>query len=571
MRRNILSAMIVTVLTSVIAYAAEPNQTTEKKARADALLAQNAKPGHPGCAVGVYENGSALYENAFGLANLEHSVPIDPQRTVFEIGSVSKQFTAAAILLLVQDGKLGLEDDIRKYLPEIPDYGHAITIGQLLHHTSGLRDYTDLRWFVGKNQLDYTSETDGLNLISMQNALDFSPGEKYRYSNTGYFLASVIVKRVSGVSLAEFAKQRIFLPLGMSHTYFEESPRVVPHHASGYELDKTSAAFEALRTGWSEYGDAGVQTTVADLAKWQRNFDDPKVGGAWLVEQLQKKGTLNNGDEIDYAAGLEVYDSGYKRLFTVLHNGGTADGYRASLLRFPDERLSIAVLCNSPYDGILKLRDQLADVFMEGRFPAPMQPVTTAESPAQNKPARTSEDVPSTWLGTYWNREDMTIRRIEREGGKTWYVRSPESRTELAAIEGGQLQMLGIPSRVVLTTAPSGSGPQIVHVKGQTTSVLEKVAPPTTDLKSLNEYAGTYTSADIDGARWSFVVKDGKLVLVPPPEGLEEFTPVFKDAFLDNDEEVLLVFKRDATGKVESLWVDTSRIRNITFTKTKSQ
>ncbi len=565
MHEKILSVLLLSVIVNTSVCAADVIQITDTKSRADALLAENKKPGGPGCAAGVYENGNTLYEGAYGSANLEHSVPIDPQKTIFDIGSVSKQFTAASILLLVQDGKLKLDDDIRKYLPEIPDYGHIITIEHLLYHTSGVRDYTVLRWMMGKSFWDYTTEKDGLNLISQQDALDYDPGKKHSYSNTGYFLASVIVKRVSGKTLAEFAKQRIFSPLKMNNTYFLDSQDVVPHHASGYGFDDAKKTFQRLRNGWSEYGDGGLQSTIADLAKWQQNFDEPVVGGAWLIEQLQKKGKLNNGETIEYARGLEVYNNGHRGLLTVLHTGGTADGYRSYLGRFPNERLSIAVLCNSNYADAWKLGDQLADIYMEGKFPTPKQEASPQTPQPSAKSSVSLKKVSPALLGTFWNREDMAVRRIERSAGKLWYVRGPESRSELAPIEGGQLQMLGVSTKVLIKPMPEENGQQIVHVIGQTKSILQKVAPPVTDANTLAEYAGTYTNAGLNGARWTFVVKDGKLTLPPLPEGLETLVPAFKDAFFDDDGEILVVFQRDASGRVTSLLVDTVRVRNMMF------
>jgi CubicO group peptidase (beta-lactamase class C family) len=568
MRMKSLHILLLSAMVNAPVSATEADQHMDAKTRANALLAGFNKPDSPGCAVGVYQNGNVVYEGAFGLANLEHRIPIDPQRTVFGIGSVSKQFTAASILLLAQDGKLKLDDDIRKYLPEIPDYGHTITIDQLLHHTSGVRDYTDLWWMTGRSYWDYTSDQDGLKLLSHQTALNFTPWSKYAYSNSGYFLLSLIVQRVSGKTLAEFAHERFFSPLEMKNTYFEDAlGRVTPHRASGY-TPQGDNAFEVRKTGWTLYGDTGVQTTLGDLAKWQRNFDEPKVGGAWLIEQFERKGVLSNGNEISYARGIEVYDKGYRGLRTVMHNGATWEGYRASLMRFPSEKLSVAVLCNSADEGVtIKLRDQLADLYMEDKFPKPAEQAAENQKPEPARKAASPNAAHSKLLGLYWNREDINIRRIEHSGGKWWYVRSPESRSELAPIENGQLQMLGVSTRVVITPMPSEDGRQRVQVVSETPAILEKVEPASSDAKTLNDYAGIYTHPEADGARWSFKVKDGKLTLPAPPEGIETLTPVFKDAFQDSHWGVLFVFQRDVSGHVTSLLVDTERLRNMVFTR----
>jgi CubicO group peptidase (beta-lactamase class C family) len=566
MHMKILPMLLLALIVDAPVFAAETDKSMDAKTRADAVLKEYDKPGNPGCAVGVYQNGNVLYEGAYGLANLEHSVPIDPQRTVFDIGSVSKQFTAASILLLAQDGKLKLDDDIRKYLPEIPGYGHTITIDHLLYHTSGLRDYTVLWLFSRKSAWDYTSDQDALKMLSRQSALDFTPGSKYAYSNTGYFLMSLIVQRVSGKTLADFAHERIFSPLNMKNTYFEGTlGRVTPHRASGH-VHQGDNAFQARKNGWTPYGDGGVHTTVGDLAKWQRNFDEPKVGGAWLIQQLEQKGVLNNGKEIEYARGLEVYDKGYQGIRTIMHDGGTWEGYRASLMRFPGEKFSVAALCNSGNAEPGKLRNQLSDIFMEEKFPKPAQ---EAEADQKPKPARNSASVRKVspqLLGTYWNREDVTVRRIERSGGKLWYVRSPESRSELAPIEDGQLQMLGVSTRVVIKPMPSENGRQIVQVVSQTPAILEKVEPFSMDAKTLNDYVGIYTHPELDDVRWTFVVEDGTLTLPSLQDEIAALTPAFKDAFLVGDE-IIFVFQRDSSGRVTSLLLDTVRVRNMVFTR----
>lgn len=562
--KMLLGLLVTAAVCAPVAVSAQQGGRALSR-RADAIVAEHATAGHPGCAVGVYQDGRTLYEGAYGLANLQHSVPIDPQNTVFDVGSVSKQFTAASILLLVQDGELALEDDIRRYLPEIPDYGHVITIDHLLHHTSGLRDYPALRWMAGESWWSYTSEQDGLDLIANQRGLNFSPGSKYTYSNTNYILLALIVRRVSGKTLAEFAHERIFAPLGMTRTYFEDTlGRVTPHRASGYSL-RSDGAFEARSTRWTEYGDSDVQTTLPDLARWQRNFDVPTVGGAWLIQQLEQNGALDDGTSIEYARGLEVYGegAGYHGLRTVVHNGGVWDGFRATVMRLTRDKFSTVVLCNSDDGDPGGLRDQIADLFMGDRLPAMPEEAASTPSPAPDA-VRPISEVPSNLLGTYWNREDITTRRIEISDGKLWYVRSPESRSELALTADGQLLMLGVPGRTLIEPLPSSGGPQIIRVAG--TAILQRVEPASTDASALDEYAGVYASPELGNGRIVFAVREGNLVPVASLEGITTLTPVFEDAF-DVEGEALLVFQRDASGRVTSLTVDHLWARNIVFTR----
>jgi CubicO group peptidase (beta-lactamase class C family) len=548
---------------------AEP--VADAKSRADAVMAKFAKPGEPGCAAGVFQNGAILYQGAFGLANMEHTIPIYPQHTVFEVGSVSKQFTAASILLLAQDGQLKLTDDIRKFLPEIPDTGRIITIDHLLHHTSGLRDYIELRWMMGMSWWAVTTEEDALALIAKQKALNFPPGTRYGYSNTNYFLLSQIVKRVSGKPLADFAKERLFTPLGMTNTYFSSTlGKVTPNHASGYALQE-DGSFEARSVRSLAYGDSRIQTTIPDLAKWQRNFDDPKVGGAPLIKNFEQNGVLNDGRTIDMARGLEVLGrgSGYRGQRTVMHQGATWDGFRAEVMRLPNLKLSIAILCNSDRLSPSLVRNEIADIFLEGKIQEPprAQAAAADREPAPDAVAKfleTNKDV----LGVYWNREDMLVRRIELADGKLWYVRSPQSRTELAPESDGSLRFRGAPVR--LSVEPPSAGPQRIRLISNSPATFEKVEPASTDLKTASEFVGVYANpigGDMGDARFVFALKDGNLQVVTPPDGIGPLKLVFKDAYLNDLGNVFFLFQRDAAGRVTSVLYDNDRVRNLVLTR----
>ena len=312
-------------------------------------------------------------------------MPITPQ-TVFDIGSTSKQFTAFSILLLERDGKLSLDDDIRKFLPEVPDYGKRITIRHLLTHTSGLRDYTDLLGFDGYDTADSTDDRDALDLIARQRGVNFAPGDEWRYSNTGFFLVSIIVRRASGQSLASFAKARIFDPLGMTSTqYLDDTTRVVPHRATGYSPRdaKGGGGFSVNMSDWNQTGDGAVQTTVEDLARWDENFYAPKVGDARMVAAMQTVGRLNDGKSHDYGLGLNVGE--YGGLERVSHGGSWA-GYRAELMRFPKQHTSIITLCNVSNSGPTALAESVAAVWLKDaglKPPAPRSTSTSEPAPAQ--------------------------------------------------------------------------------------------------------------------------------------------------------------------------------------------
>ena len=300
------------------------------------------------------------------------NVAITP-RTVFDIGSTSKQFTAAAIVLLALDGKLSIDDDVRKYVPELPQYQRPVTIRHLLNHTSGLRDYLTLFALKGIDDDGVTTGRDAFDVIVRQKATNFEPGSEFLYSNSGFFLLSTIVERASGRTLPEFARQRIFEPLGMTSTHFhDDHTLIVPMRATGYA--PRPGGFAISMSGFEQTGDGAVMTTVEDLLKWDSNFYAPTVGGEAMLRELQTQGRLNDGKQLDYALGLFIADQ--RGLRTVRHGGSWA-GYRAELLRFPTERTSIAVLCNLASAAPSRRADQVAAILLGDRM-SPATPVASA-------------------------------------------------------------------------------------------------------------------------------------------------------------------------------------------------
>jgi CubicO group peptidase (beta-lactamase class C family) len=296
----------------------------------------------PGCAVGVAVRGKPVLVKAYGMADLEHDVPNTPD-TIFESGSVAKQFTAMAILLLAQDGRLSLDDQVRKHVPELPDYGVPLTIRHMLTHTSGLRDWGSIASIAGapRTSREYT-HAHVLDIVSRQKSLNFWPGTNWSYSNTGFNLAAIIVDRVSGISFAEFSKRRIFDPLGMTRTSWrDDHQRIVKGRAIAYST--TTGGYQIEMPFENVHGNGGLLTTVGDLLKWNENFVKPVVGDAAVITEQAKAGKYSDGRDLEYGLGLFVRPLvGVKNIW---HSGSTA-GYRAHLNRFPDSHTSVAVLCN---------------------------------------------------------------------------------------------------------------------------------------------------------------------------------------------------------------------------------
>ena len=313
MRKNqhLLRIVACAALTLGLAAGLSAQTETEDLAtQVDALFADWVDTDRPGAAVAVIRDGEIVHSNGFGMADLERGVPITVD-SVFEIGSISKQFTAMCILLLEHDGKLSVDDDVRDFIPEMPSYEEPITLRHLLNHTSGIRDIETLFPLAGLSYLNEYPDAQQLDLITRQQALNFPPGEEYLYSNSGYLLLRLIVERVSGQSLREFAEERIFDPLGMTRTVFWERPRqIIPGRALAYSPREDGGwDYEVWHLGFQ--GPAGLYTTVGDLALWDANFYDNRLGGgAALIEKMETPGVLDSGEATDYAAGLVVAQIG---------------------------------------------------------------------------------------------------------------------------------------------------------------------------------------------------------------------------------------------------------------------
>jgi len=384
----------------------------------------------PGCSVGAAVKGHVVVNKAFGMADLEHDVA-NTADTIFEAGSVSKQFTAAGVLMLVEEGKLKLDDPVRKYIPELPDYGSPLTIRHMLMHMSGLRDWGSVEAIAGwpRTTRVYT-HAHVLDIVSRQKALNFTPGSQYSYSNTGYNLAAIIVSRVSGMEFADFEKQRLFTPLGMTHTSWRDDfTRVVKQRAIAYSQE--TDGFHQEMPFENIHGNGGLLTTVGDLLKWNENFDKPIVGDASFVAEQQKPGAFNDGTMGSYALGLMI--GTYRGVREVGHSGSTA-GYRAHLVRYPDQGVSVAVLCNVSTGAATQYAHSVADLLL-GNALAPAAPA---------RPANANGGAP---------RLTPTAAQLQQLTGT--YVSDEAETTFTAAMSDGALVLKRRPDTVIRLTPTS--------------------------------------------------------------------------------------------------------------------
>ncbi len=353
-----LAAILLGVIVSATVAAGSPNDQAIAK-----IFNGLIKPGDPGCTVGVVEKGALTHALAFGMSDIARREPLVTDST-FDIASVSKQFTAFALLLLQQEGKLSLDDPIVKYLPELAASAQGVTLRHLLHHIGGLRDYIALIEMRGRDYDEGSTMYESMQALARQRRPNQPPGVEYEYSNTGYFLLGVVIARVSGQSLAEFANERIFRPLGMKNTSFvDRYPDEHLEYARAYS--KTEQGFEIDESGWEQVGDGGMHTNLHDLALWDENFYTGKVGGHELIGQMYQDGVLNSGEKIGYAAGLDVTESRGLRWVT---HGGSWAGFRSYLLRAPDEHFSVIVLCNREDADTGALARSVAELFLKDKL-----------------------------------------------------------------------------------------------------------------------------------------------------------------------------------------------------------
>lgn len=479
--------------------------SAEQAGKVDKVFQQYEHSNTPGCAVAIVRDGGIAYQRGYGMADLEHDVVITPA-TRFDTGSVAKQFTAAAILQLVEQGKLSLDDDVRKYLPEVPDYGTTITIRHLLHHTSGLRDLGDLFVANGYNGEDLTGDRETFFFISRQKALNFTPGTEWRYSNTGYGVLALVVKRVTGHSFRDFVRENVFIPAGMTSTDIRDDHKRLFHgRAIGY--DPAGDTFAIDMTNWEQAGPTNVITNVEDLASWL-------LHGQRFIQPLLTRDSLTTGETPAYAFGQLLGTRGAHRR---IEHGGGAAGYRSHLMMLPDDDLGIAVMCNVGSANASALADNIADALL-GEVPLP--------------PAATN--VPPHADGVYLDSATSTILRVATNDGQTT-VNGGTLRTR----DDGRFQV-GRSSRIV----EFHPGSMDVTEFGAHPHRYLPAPPPKPITQALT---GRYHSDDA-AADWTITLRDGKLYVSSDRMAEVELKPLYENGFevAITWDSFIVDFRRDA-------------------------
>ena len=530
--------------------------------RADSVFQRFDRTDSPGCALGVYQDGKILYARGYGMASLELGVALSP-RSVLDVGSISKQFTAMSMLMLQKEGKLSLDDPIRKYIPEMPPYGDKITLRRALSQTSGLRDLYVMWSQTGRS---FAGDTlDALRIITRSAEPNYEPGARYLYTNSGWILAAQIVYRLTGKTLNQFAEERIFSPLGMRDTrYLADASMIIPGLATAYSPRQGGAA--AFRVARSPYdgaimGAGAVHTTIEDFGRWLNNYDVGEIGGRDIVEIMTTATKLNDGlpaasgANLAYAVGLTV---GTLRGLRVVSHGGSWAGYRGHFYRFPDQHFAVATFCNLSTSGPDSLARKVAGIYLGDRMQPDSALIWTT---ALNTAPRA--DVPVTSLRSLtgvWRNVDRGEVRRTRLIGDTLFSLGGE-RTRMVPLDGGrfrvgptEIRFDGDPPSRMLVRTP---GDVVTYTRADTTVLTAG---------QLAEFAGEYRNDEVE-ATHTWKVENGQLAVYANNRRLGVLEPSYKDGFTRGDN--VIDVQRDARGRITGFVVEAGRVRHLRFTRVR--
>jgi CubicO group peptidase (beta-lactamase class C family) len=513
----------------------------------------------PGCSLGIMSNGAMIYSRGYGMASLTPPVANDATK-LFDVASISKQFVAGSVVLLAQQGRLKLTDDVRKFVPELPDYGSKITIDHLLWHTSGLRDYTVLLNLGGFDYPDVTTQAQALELVTRQRGLNFAPGTQWEYSNSGYLLLAIIAERVSGKTMNELAREQFFNPLGMPHSiYRDRHDQKIPNQALGHDFDQEKYLVHIAQ--WEQIGDGGLQTSIDEFQRWDENFYSGSVGGAGFIGEMYRTGQLNDGRPLTYARGVQL--DTYRGLKRVRH-GGDWVGYHGNTLRFPSLHTTVALFCNSEDIDQYQLSMDVTDIALERYF----------TGPKPNMPGPAPSLSIERFVGTYFNAERKEIYSLTVSGdalvlNQLFYplqlISTGPATFTIEDLPGSEVNFQtqdGKPAHTI-SFASSNDEPDEEPRLG---SRFSPVASPA----DLNQYAGTFFSGEL-GVAWTFVVEEGSLALAPDAEQivLPLAGPVAPANVADSffGAAGLLQFTHDATGAVNGINVSFAGMKDFRFVR----
>jgi CubicO group peptidase (beta-lactamase class C family) len=531
---------------------------SEQEAEIDSLFLSWNQPNHPGGTIGILIGDDIEYQKSYGLASLDYLVPNQPS-TIFNLASVSKQFTAMGILLLEKQGKLSVDDKISKYIPNLSNIGDKITIRHMLHHTSGIRSFHELLWYAGWRWGDNRTNEDIYRLMEDQVDLNFEPGEEYMYCNTGYIYMAYIIEKISGETFPVWMKTNVFEPLGMKTAYVEDRPSsVIPGNATSY-FGSAVGGFERAIDYWSYVGSGNMHATIYDLIAWGKNFYDPKPGWEELFQRIQTTDAFNNGKHNQYAFGVNVMDmNGLK----VIRHGGSIGGFRTDFVVLPDEETVITVLTNHSSSNPGGKTNDIIDIIT-------LYQKQQEESAGKEKVryVKLKAEELSRFEGSYWTPKNKYTRKIYLRNDTLRYERSEGNESPIVPISKNQFKMLGLGATDIIITFSEKDDDlemkvtvdkerDFVHYRFEETAVTNK---------EMASYAGVYKSEELD-VYYHFIWEDEQLIGYQQRHGyFENIKRVKKDVL--NTDEFIAEFQRDEAGVITGVQFTSSRVRNLKLVK----
>lgn len=528
----------------------------------DSLFAEWNQSDVPGAALGIIKDGKLIYSKGYGIADLEHDIEITPS-SVFYIGSVSKQFVTYSLLLLEEQGKINLDDKIQKYLPDFPEYETPLTIRHFIHHTSGVRDYLTLMYLKGRNYLDNLEVNEVYELIKRQKELNFSPGEKYLYSNSCYFMLAMIVEKASGQSLKIFAQEHIFDPLGMNSTiFYDDNTDLIKNRVFSYSKKTDEEGFNNLIMRFALVGSGGVYSNIEDLYLWDQNFYNNKLGkgGQDIIDKMHEEGLLNNGESSGYAFALS--NGTYKGLKTVSHGGALA-GYRAQLLRFPEESFSVIILANRGDANPTSKAFQVADILLKGKFVEESQTKET-NTDKLNTANESKKITLSQLTGSYEIQAGVVLEITVKNDSLHVLQNWNKSSYNIINTYGNTYEMPSDPSIQFVFSDLKDDFTQILTVLQNGNETIckrkEKIEIPNLNLE---EYTGEFYSEEFDVTYFIFV-EDGKLKVKVANYDAQELNLYGMDEFTTD---IGLFRFNKSNGEIKGFELDAGRVTNLKFEK----
>ncbi|WP_181040026.1 serine hydrolase domain-containing protein [Aureitalea marina] len=531
-------------------------QIAEAKA-IDEVFTTLISPQSPGASLGVFKDGQLVYGKGYGLANMEYDIPNDTQ-SVFRIGSTSKQFTAACVVLLAQQGKLSLEDPLSKHFPEFPDYADRITIRQLMNHTSGIRDYLQISYLRGMSEDDFYTDQEIMRWLVNQTDLNFEPGSEFTYSNSGYWLLGQLVNKVSGKNMAQFAQAEIFEPLGMTATHFHNDHQaIVKNRASGY-APTTDGGYQISMTTLDMIGDGGIFTSIEDILKWDNEYYERKLLNDAFWKEMTTTGKLSNGEDTEYGGGLFMEE--YKGLRTISH-GGAFVGFRAELLRFPDQKVSVAIFANRGDANPSTMAQEIADIILKDQFKdLPSEAVAEVENPPMDEAEMELDQLVGTYEVEPGVEVVFSISNDSLHAKQKWNG----SEYNLYRETGNRFKMKGQDGlSFTFTDLKDGLAQELTVMQGNRPTQVKRKEEKDLSGVNPNDYIGTYFSPELE-VNYIFELKDGQLV-ARVGNG-EEHNCTLSDVDIYTGRMGTYRFQR-TIGQVSGMELDSGRVINVKFEK----